>query len=302
MSKIKTLNVRRCVAVFMAVLMMVLSLSYTNNMTDATNTAKTYFVYEAETGNLIRRYTLNPIESYDNKQSRTIGIFGDDDREEDQNCNGVVLVGTGICTGFIIDDHIIATAAHCLYNKKLDKGRKFNKISVLNNFGSVALNATPVEYHIPSSYIKNENTDGYDYALVTVKEDLSSYPHFEIGVALDSVVGADVKISGFPAFVDGSCVNSSSNPVIYTGIGNIIGINDTQILTNVDASEGNSGGPVYIEENMKIGGNEANYKTAVAIHIAGSSLGNNITGPNIGVRFTTNHINFYRANKNIKWE
>ncbi|MDE6677430.1 MAG: trypsin-like peptidase domain-containing protein, partial [Ruminococcus sp.] len=174
-----------------------------NSIADTiTNEARYYNVYDAKTANMIYQYRLDPVP---NNQPKADGVFDKDDRKPDPNCNGVVHIN-GIGTGFIVDDHVIATAAHCV------NGKKINKVSVLNNSGSVVLNATPVEYHIPVNY---PSIDGYDYALISVKEDLSSYPHFEIGVALDNVAGANAKISGFPGIVNGSIVNDSNKHVIY---------------------------------------------------------------------------------------
>lgn len=306
MSRINTLNVRRAVAVFMAVVMMILSLSYTgNNQVDATNTSRQYYVYNAKTGVKINRYTLNPLQSSNNKSRANVpGIFGDDDRKVDNECNGVVFIscGGGIGTGFIIDDHIIATAAHCVCDRYNDKGIIINKISVLNKTGSSKFDITPVESHVPKEFVTESDIDGYDYALITVKENLSSYPHFEIGVALNNSIGAEVKISGFPGVVDGSVVNNGIAPVIYTGIGNIININNTQILTNVDATPGNSGGPLYVEEEMNIDGNKASYKTAIGVFSSIAGYQDGTTAPNVNLRFTTDHIHFYKANENVKWE
>ncbi len=300
--KTHILNFRKTIAVFIAMMLMILSVSYSGNKSEAANTSQRYWVYNAQTGKFLRRYTLNPISSDNNQiQQRTYGIVGTDDREPDKECNGVVFIiaGSETGTGFIIDDHVIVTAAHCLYDEKNDKSLNIKKISVLDKSGSVELNATPVEFHIPKNYI-----DGYyeyDYALITVKEDLSSYPHFELGVALNSAEGATVKVSGFPGIVNDVPVNRNP-PVIYTGKGNILDLSETELLVDADATPGNSGGPVYIEENIDIGDNEVEYKTAVGIIAAYSYFEDESNGPNIAVRFTTNHINFYRANKNIQWE
>ncbi|MDE6426234.1 MAG: trypsin-like peptidase domain-containing protein [Ruminococcus sp.] len=278
-----------------------------DNNTNTVNSNLTYYVYDSKIGGKNKKYdyTLSPLESY--SKSRTMGVFGKDDRKKDPTCNGVVsinCVGTGYGTGFIIDDHVIATAAHCLYNRDTHEAIAIDKISVLGSTGNIKFDMTPVESHIPEQFMADSNKNyDYDYALITVKEDLSSFPHFEIGAASNAAVGQKLKISGFPGSVNDEIVNGDAEaPVIYTGEGYITKMDDIRILTNIDATEGNSGSPMYIEENIKIGKDEVSYKTAVSVFSSTFGIEElGITYDNRGVRFTTDHIHFYKANPNIKW-
>ena len=273
--------------------------------TNTVNSNVTYHVYDAKTGveKEEREYTLSPLTSY--SKSRTVGVFGDDDRKKDPTCNGVVFINRGFAssTGFIVDDHVIATAAHCLYDRENNKAKVVNKISVLGSTGNIKFDITPVESHIPEQFMdaSNEYYD-YDYALITVKEDLSSFPHFEIGAASDLAVRQKLKISGFPESVNDETVNGNYEaPYIYTGEGYITKMEDIRILTNIDATPGNSGSPMYIEENIKIGKDEVNYKTAVSVWSSTFVSYDKTYTDNRGVRFTTDHIHFYKSNPHIKW-
>ena len=298
MSKIKTLNVKRCVAVFMAVLITVLSLSYTDNShTDATNTRRQYYVYNAKTGVKIYEYYLDPVEVYNN--SRT--VVDTDDRNPDKQKNGVVKIITHFAnyynnSGFVVGDHVIATAAHCVC------GDRVSKILLFNENGEVVSEATPVEYHVPAHYAQSGTTDkDYDYALITVKEDLHDYAKFELGVPLDSFLdgNADVTVTGFPDTVKHEEVNDTENKhMIYSGVGQIYGGSELLIYYTADASHGNSGGPVYITESFNDISGNGNNKTYYTVLGINTNSGNNC---NIGIRMTTDLIHFYKNNPYLLW-
>ena len=309
MSKIKTLNVKRCVAVFMAVLMMVLSLSYTNNnnYTDASNNRQQYYVYDAKTGDKIDGYYLDSVPLENN--SRT--VIGDkDERGIDWSKSGVVKVidNTGSYSGFVVGDHVIATAAHCVYSNKEKESSKINKVLLFDTNGTVTLEATPVEYHIPSLYINDNRkiSEIYDYALISVKEDLSAYACFDLGVPLESFANGNpvVTVTGFPGvigvFPDWIRVNTDAEHMMYSGNGIVTNIDNKDLLFyEADTMGGNSGGPVYITESL----NGKTYYTVVAIHTQGtdcSTVGHSIA--NHGTCITTNLIHFYKQNEYIFWE
>lgn len=310
MSKIKVLNAKRCVAVFMAALMMILSLSYTsNNQTDAANSRRQYYVFNAKTGVKTGSYYLNPVQSVNNSRS----IIGNDDRVINWDKSGVVKLRTYyedvavdttypyIASGFVVDDHTIATAAHCVYDQII------KDILLFDDDGNVTLQATPVEYHYPSEFIKHElNNDykeyqkyeKYDYALITVKEDLSSYTHFNLGVPLNSFFSSNsnVTVTGFPGDANGTKnVNTQTKHMMYTANGQVINSNDDLMYYNTDETSGESGAPVYITESL----NGNTYHTVVAIN-ARSKHDEHKDG-NHGAYITTDLIHFYNKNPNIKW-
>ncbi|MDE6539176.1 MAG: serine protease [Ruminococcus sp.] len=302
MSKIKTLNAKRLVAVFTAMLITILSLSYTNNNhADALNSNVKYYVYDAKTAEKIDEYFLSPLPYSLN----TRNVVGNDDRVIDWTKSGVVKImspNKSIGSGFVVSDHVIATAAHCVYTNKI------SEILLFDNNGKQVMSATPVEYHIPSDYITSLKRLAYDYALISVKEDLSDYACFDLGVTLDSFpdTGSTISVTGFPNTITRNgkriTVNTSTEHMMYTGNGTVKRYNDDGsppfhnisdlIYYDCDISEGNSGGPAYITESFK----GKTYYTVIAInaHTKGDT--------NDGIRINTNLINFYKANQCIIWE
>lgn len=297
MNEVKFLNIRRCVAVFMAMLITVLSLSYTNNNhANATNSSITYFVYDAKTAEKIpnRNYILTKLGSSDNKRT----VIGEDERVIDWTKSGVVKImnsSSYIGSGFVVSDHVIATAAHCAYNEKI------SEILLFDNSGNVTLHATPVESHIPYNYCKNNEDETYDYALITVKEDLSDYACFDLGVPLNCFANSKpvVSVTGFPGTIgkpgEKTTVNTHTKHMMYTGNGIVKKINDSNLIFyEADTIGGNSGGPVYITESFK----GKTYYTVIAIHAYGTH-DDHMDG-NHGTCMNTDLIHFYN-NKNIQW-
>lgn len=299
--KTNVVNVKKITAVAVAFLLMILSVSYSGNKSDAANTARTYRIFNAKTGAKIGSdYTLDALPAEDNSRS----IIDDDERVIDWTKSGVVKLMSSndyIGSGFVVSDHVIATAAHCAYDKLAKKGLPISEILLFDNSGNVTMNATPVQSHIPVDYINNlsDNVnlkyENYDYALITVKEDLSAYACFNLGVPLDSFVNGNsaVTVTGFPGDY-----NTNTTHMKYSSNGIICGGDNSLIYYSADTTGGNSGGPVYLTESAY----GRTYYTVVAIHAYRPHKNNNIdhTAGNHGTRITTDLIHFYKRNPNIQ--
>lgn len=227
----------------------------------------------------------------------TYAIIGDDDRVVDFTKSGVVkiLTNSAMGTGFVVDSHTIATGAHCVYNQTI------NNILLFDVNGNVSLSATPLEYHVPTKYIiersKGRETNEYDYALITVEEDLSNYACFDLGVMLPNFVGSQnaISVTGFPGVVNNQLVNNSTIHNMYTGNGVTLDSAghdikpDLQFIYNNDITGGNSGGPVYVSKNYygKV------YYTVIGINVGSSD------DYGIATSINTDLLHFYLHNSNI---
>lgn len=264
---------------------------------DSVNNHRAYRLYDATTKRLVKKYTLQLLDDT-NVNSRS--VFGSDGRFVDFTKNGTVeIFGSGtVGTGFIIDAHTIATAAHCVYSKGESYGsvNYTSKILVFNTDGSIAMTVTNIkQIHIPDLYISTSGgSNAYDYALITVEEDLSEYAMFNLGVMMDSFRGSGktISITGFPGIVNDQVVQANT---MYTGNGVIINRNDfdvdKQIFFTNDSTPGNSGGPIYFTTTF----NNKTYYTVIGIV---SASGQEF---NIGTRITTDLLHFYKNNPNISW-
>lgn len=229
------------------------------------------------------------------------------------NENGTLVSYTG--TGFIVDTNIIATCAHCVYNR--------SSLNPDNTTGMFAINYTisiydddfsyplatfsPVSVHIPKTYITSlsePERSSFEYALLYLGEDvnLSQYGVFDLGVANDDYLinEGDVKCSGFPQQVNGG-LNPTGGRYISDGQMGMFDIQnsiyqypascDKRFHATTVNSGGDSGGPVYAVSEF---GN-SEYHTVIGICSGGSYDMPTATGSGTyGVRITADLLRFYR--------
>ncbi len=225
-----------------------------------------------------------------------------------ENINTVKLNinDTAVGSGFIVDNHIVATAAHCVVNKdnSSSTGVKFIPNIKVEVYDSSSINLTASytakEVHIPVEYkehLVNNNylCDNYDYALIYVEEDLSQHGIWNLGYMTTEFMstGTHLVTSGFTKYPNDNVYERyyDSDPVAQL---NTLpdSHNDREIRfhTLAQSQGGKSGGPVYYES---VNGNNT-IKSVVGICTGG--------GENIytwGTRITPTIIRFLLNNTNI---
>lgn len=280
---------------------------------DAGSTAiRTYSRYSYVTHQQLDDYDLTPSTPLraSNRLDNTRDVIGDEDSRypscSEEN-SGIVLL-EGIGTGFIVGDHEIATAAHCVYKKNGNNGYWRSSITIKtydSNGFPTSTSLTPIEAHLPTQYrdcvITNATPHNqyipYDYAVITVSENLSGYVHFSLGTAYNA---KQTDYNRIPIFVTG-CPGESNGHVnindrLYSSEGRVVGNNNTLILHyNADTSNGDSGAPVYTITQNRIGTDTSYTYTALCIH----SYGFSELGYNCGSLITKYHLQFYNYIKNL---
>lgn len=263
-----------------------------------------YVAYNAKTGSQLRTYDLS-VTNRDNTRNSTAEpnfVIGDtDDRMKDYSNRGTAKIMCSECdegyrgSGFVIGKHKIATAAHVVFDTKIDRGWKLDNILLFDSNG-VPTSVTPVEYHIP--YVYKSSTSSYferDYAIITVKEDLTKWMSFNLGEITDYADDYQLPVAtvGFP-----KCLNDSS-PDINTGtlhderlsLGSIKKATSSVFYFNCDTSVGNSGGPIYTVEQVE----GKVYYTVVGITVGENSF----EMANTGVRIDASILKFFSDTTNI---
>ncbi|MGN1403294.1 MAG: trypsin-like serine peptidase [Ruminococcus sp.] len=201
--------------------------------------------------NLSQDITDNTVSTYT--------IYGDVDHREPDNDNmAIVRLSVG-GTGFIVDDHTIVTAAHCVISNE----KRFSDdmtIDIVDSNNNVIKQVTPTAFHVPNDY-RLGNPGNHDYAMIEVADDLSSYGYLSMGVVLDNYVdkaySTTVKVSGFPQR------DNEDWGQRYAGEGRITSLTKDTLYYTVDTSGGDSGGPVYSEFEASYG---TEYKIVIGIH------------------------------------
>lgn len=219
-------------------------------------------------------------------------------------------------TGTIVGDHIIATAAHCVYDFKTGLFKDFS-IQIIDSGNTVIDTFYPKYIHIEKDYgrkyyendiEKNDYQD--DYALIYVEDDLSEYGKFEIGLGLDSFVNDTtgtkrIKVSGFPEPCNWIPSGSSAGSR-YISEGSIIYKSENPsnlIFYNAITYNGDSGAPAYVDETYTFDGIQYNCKTMIGIHVNSNHLKEQNTPYNshygYSCKITTDKLKFYRSNPYI---
>ncbi len=288
------------------------------------NELRNYTVFDAKTGESLDEYALDPNPITDN--SRT--VIGEETRYRDDSLPGVIKIikGASVGTGFVVDAHTIATAAHCVFDYEdgnfQNTRHQISRIVLTDENGDVCKEIkNPCEVHVPTQFIlKATNMDPngpdeyknayyrdeltlYDYELITVSEDLSEYACFDLGIATDGIISdsREIYCTGYPEIAKGSSglANDWANTHNkYTGKGFFMDESplpqpERNFRYNIDTSGGNSGGPVYVKTNV----GDTTYYTAIGINVY--HLNDNVS--NGGVQMTTELLHFYKNNLYLMW-
>ncbi len=179
-----------------------------------------------------------------------------------ETINGVF---TPQSTGFIIGEHLIATASHCVCN--IHPG-----YSLFNPYRSVtaylytveddSIVSTPYELtvtsvHVPLNFVQSLNASFYEYGLIEVEEDLSDFGCFNLGIITDyaptSSDGQDedlllLRLQQFqnpnaPLYTE----EQKKYPLLVDGW--LRGIGLQQISMGSSTSQGSSGSVIYLHDN-----------------------------------------------------
>lgn len=175
---------------------------------------------------------------------------------------GSDFTSEGIGSGFVIDNHTIATAAHVVWNASSQYATnckvKNKKLTLFNAKGTAlsSLTITPVEYHVPVKYMQGY-TDGYDFALITVSQNLQNYVSLTLGLPLAEFInsGSIVHNTGTPAVVGGQTENTDTKHTLYTTYGGIFDFNTsdpTNKIVGAYAPATASGAPLYYPSNKAV--------------------------------------------------
>lgn len=234
----------------------------------------TYATGQTQTYNLPEIPTIN----YNSTLSRSLPAIVDIRPPADWNTAVVsisdVSAGVNIGTGFIIGDHEIMTVSHNVYNGA------FRSYSIIipnanpyNVENSVVIE--PIAVHVPQKYIDFKSgyiggsSQDYDYAIITVEEDLSQYGSFLLGMASSSVITNNIPVHCLGYF--GRTLKTSSGTMISINTTVHSNYTENSYSFNLFTFNQTSGGPIYVESSFGISGtsNEdyqiKTYRTVISI-------------------------------------
>lgn len=289
----------KIVAVVSAIVLLIVSVNFYNPVETNALSQVTYLRYDYTNPNSAPyEYTLSLPDTSFNSIIEPYYISPPNDMVRDYDTAVVRLSSGG--TGFIINDHVIVTAGHCIYDYENDNFSNIT-VDIVGSDNKVLKTVSPHYAHVTKKFADITSYDGdqgeqYDYGLIYVDEDLSDYGTFGMGICLNSYVenNGRVTVSGFPQqYPEG--YEDNNYGLRFKASGNITGIDGRTIEYNADMTNGDSGGPVYVNESYidSKGNFSYDYNTVIAINVAQSS------SANYGVRVNFDILYFCYRNVNL---
>ena len=262
--------------------------------------------------------TVNPYDNTNtspNANSQQRLIIGENDMIIDNDTAVVCLCdtnsGNGYGSGFIISDHIIVTAAHCVFNYSYHTSSTYDNFKVkLTDNNNNTIYGTPEYVDIPKNYA-TRGDNNFDYALIYVEEDLSEYGSFQLGAVLDEYIdnNGEVTVSGFPAtsgypdeYIDQpSDLRFKATGKLLPPNSEISPSKDVILMYDADMTFGDSGGPVYVHESFTTQSDSYDYNTVIGINTREWEDSYYQIKENRGIRITPDHLKFYNDNPYIEY-
>ena len=277
---------------------------YKELYTTLDNSQITYYKHDCSSTNPSQytQYSISSVSSTPtlfnhNDQLRSPINIGDDELDN-ENIECVELIMTDINddvwhgSGIVVDDNVIATAAHCLYASGYFM--KSVTVNIYDEDCSVLLDTFSADtLHVPSNYTSTYNLN-YDYGLIYIDDDLSEYKT-DVGVMMDSFMstGQTLITSGFTYY------NSTIGYARYYSAGAVELMNpfsNYRFQSAGISKGGKSGGMVYFESSSNPVSNiTVNTKSNVGICTHKVTANNHTRG----IRLTTTVLRFLFQNPYI---
>lgn len=253
-------------------------------------------------------YSICPSLPINSLNNNTDSIIGQNDMQPDYDTSIVKIVsGSGWGSGFILGEHIIATAAHCVYDRTTNTFKNCT-IQIFDSNENLLASYTPKYIHIPTIFATDSTGDLYqdlDYALIYVNDtiDTATYGMKKLGVALNAYVNNTgyniVTVSGFPGQIPPNYNGNAgykrfyANGYLFPTTHSTNPSTDYRLCYNTDTIPGDSGGPIYVKETMITYNSTLSLDTVIGIHAYGPGTYNH------GVRVDEDILRFYYANEYI---
>ena len=188
--------------------------------------------------------------------------------------------GSFICTGWLINNNTVATAAHCLHggpgsnystNVRFFPARNGSS----NPYGS----CTARTLFVPGAWLTFGN-DVNDYAAFklncNIGATVGSFGIHNLGV----INGLSVVITGYPG--------DKPSGTSWSGSGDVISSSSTKVRYRIDTAGGQSGSPIFEPDRLSSTG--CNGACAIGIHAYGVS-----SGTNSGTRINATVLGFLNS-------
>lgn len=282
------------------------------------NSTRSYIKYTCDTG-ATTSYTLsNSIPSPNADFDYSVATVSEEFDNENKNVVQFSIHNgdkTYIGSGFVISDHIIATAAHCVFNGNNNDFVDGVTVSIYNEQAeakpeNLIASFEAESYHIPVLYLNElgayQNDPNYDYALIYVGTDsqgndlldyVSPWQFAIPSLEFSEAETGQLTTTGFTSYTDSSG-NERYARYYSTGIVDNLSNNDVdnpqlRIASNALNKGGKSGGPMYYTSTY----NNSVNKSVVGITTHFHEYPNNYYSKGTKINLTL--LRFYKQNPYI---
>lgn len=197
----------------------------------------------------------------DDHSAGTFSIIGSDDRKKAPADSAVVQIqrnGYNHCTGWMISEDTLVTAAHCLFDS--DRNEWTPKLTFRPSSWSQWSYEFASQKWISSNYAKTGSADT-DWGVVKFSRPLSSsWFGMQPSTSPSALAGEKATIKGFPGEKGRGLIRDYAQ--LWVGNGYLKAGTASRVCYDIDTTGGQSGSPVYIKNGA-----------AVAIHSHGVGLG-----------------------------
>lgn len=208
-----------------------------------------------------------------------------------------ITTSSGFGSGTIVGDHVIATAAHVVYSSPNFESN-INVQICSESSNQVIATIPAVTVHIPKKYTTESSgaKDNYDYALIYVNQDLSSYGVWSLGMPVLEFSDSeeDVAVSGFK-YDNNNQVRYYSTGVIQNFVGittNPLNDVNMRLRSNAASYPGKSGGAMYYTPII----NPNSRKSLIGVITGGGDTTETYSWAD---KMTPNLVRFYKLNSNL---